>query len=125
MQDDQTTKDCKRQSLEGNNKIYIGRASDCAIRIDYPDVSEHHAILEKDKGKWFLRDNNSERGTYYKLKKTQDISEQKPSASFALKHRRVFMVQRFVFIFLENEENRPSEEEENKRNMEIDLDNDF
>lgn len=125
LQDDQTTKNCNVQSLEGDTKFYIGRSKDCAIKIDYPDVSDHHAILEKDKGKWYIRDNGSERGTYYKLKKIQDITDQKPSASFTLKHGRVFMVQRFVFIFLENEENRLSEAEENKRNLEIDLDNEF
>ncbi|OMJ68405.1 hypothetical protein SteCoe_34143 [Stentor coeruleus] len=123
-QDDKTTNKMKVQSLEGNDKIYIGKDKSCHMRVDYPDVSDQHAYFEKINGKWFLRDNYSERGTFYKLKKMKNITKQKPSASFSLKNNRVFMVQRFIFIFLSNEREY-TDEEIRKRDMEIDLDKDF
>jgi pilus assembly protein CpaF len=42
---------------------FIGRDSGCAIRLDFPDVSERHALLSVSDGKAILKDLNSSNGT--------------------------------------------------------------
>jgi pilus assembly protein CpaF len=42
---------------------FIGRDSSCAIRLDFPDVSERHALLSVSDGKAILKDLNSSNGT--------------------------------------------------------------
>jgi pSer/pThr/pTyr-binding forkhead associated (FHA) protein len=42
---------------------FIGRDSSCAIRLDFPDVSERHALLSVSDGKAILKELNSSNGT--------------------------------------------------------------
>ena len=50
-------------SLESKqNTISIGRNKECSVSLDTPSVSEHHADLISDQGKWILKDTNSTNG---------------------------------------------------------------
>jgi len=42
----------------------IGRANDCALRLEGPSVSRHHALLQKNGSVWMLRDLGSKNGTF-------------------------------------------------------------
>lgn len=47
------------------NKRLIGRGDDCQIRLGYPDISTHHATLEKcADGNVIITDSSSTNGTY-------------------------------------------------------------
>lgn len=49
--------------FEGKDYL-LGRADDCDIVIDDPQVSRYHARLEARTGKWTLNDHNSQNGCY-------------------------------------------------------------
>ena len=66
-------------------KILIGRSPDCDIVIDNKLASRHHAVIQKIRDAYFIRDENSTNGTfvngkripegkYFKLSKGDKIS---------------------------------------------------
>lgn len=53
-----------RKKIELVAKITIGRESDNSIVIDNKLASRYHAIIQKIKNVYFLKDENSTNGTY-------------------------------------------------------------
>jgi pSer/pThr/pTyr-binding forkhead associated (FHA) protein len=58
-------------TLLPRNKVYeiydnsvLGRKSDCAVILNDPLISDHHAIITKQHTKWRLRDLGSTNKTY-------------------------------------------------------------
>lgn len=47
---------------ERGQRVVIGRAEDCDIRIKSPAVSRHHCAVEIDDGDWIIRDLGSTHG---------------------------------------------------------------
>lgn len=43
-------------------RVVIGRAEDCDVRIASPSVSRHHAAIEPDDDGWIIRDLGSTHG---------------------------------------------------------------
>ena len=57
--------------LKVNNKIYIGRSSECDIILDAGTISRKHALIEKDQNNdiYYVKDLDSVNGTYVNGKK--------------------------------------------------------
>ncbi|MCQ2590687.1 MAG: FHA domain-containing protein [Treponema sp.] len=53
-----------RKKIELVAKITIGRESDNDVVVDNKLASRHHAIIQKIKNAYFLKDTNSTNGTY-------------------------------------------------------------
>lgn len=53
-----------RKKIELVAKITIGRESDNDVVVDNKLASRHHAIIQKIKDAYFLKDTNSTNGTY-------------------------------------------------------------
>lgn len=47
---------------ESGQRVVIGRAEDCDIRIKSPAISRHHCAVEIDEGDWIIRDLGSTHG---------------------------------------------------------------
>jgi len=45
-------------------RLRIGRASDCDLRLDHPSVSRHHAEMHHEAGAWRLQDLGSKNGCF-------------------------------------------------------------
>lgn len=62
-------------NVNGISKVRLGRLSEGNDQVlPHPAVSAHHAILEKTiEGKWFIRDLNSDFGTYVNLLKVSPM----------------------------------------------------
>jgi len=55
----------RKMELSGEERVLIGRAADCDIRLNSPVVSRHHAeIIAEDEGEWVLRDLGSTHGCF-------------------------------------------------------------
>lgn len=52
----------------------IGRDQELEICIDHPAVSRQHAVLQKRKQQWFLLDQHSTNGLWWKGRRVQDIA---------------------------------------------------
>ena len=57
----------------------VGRDRDCAVRIDFPSVSRHHARILVTRGEATIEDLGSKNGTY--------VNEQSIKAPMALDDR--------------------------------------
>lgn len=44
--------------------VFIGRASTCDVILRDVSVSKSHAVFERERAEWFVRDNRSHNGTY-------------------------------------------------------------
>lgn len=50
--------------IEPGERLRIGRACDCNLRLDHPSVSRNHAELRHDASAWRLRDLDSKNGSF-------------------------------------------------------------
>ena len=49
-------------SLQGLQTCLIGRSKDCNIVVNHPTASRRHCIITKEKGQYYISDNNSTNG---------------------------------------------------------------
>ena len=49
-------------SLQGLQTCLIGRSKDCNIVVNHPTASRRHCIITKEKGQYYITDNNSTNG---------------------------------------------------------------
>jgi len=80
-------------SLEHKEKvIQIGRSRECKVSIDEPSVSDHHAEISFQDGKWKLRDHKSTNGIRVNKKLVSEL---------ILEHDTTFSLGRVDILFKE------------------------
>ena len=55
---------CRETQALEDGVWFVGRGEMCRVRLDFPDVSERHAMLVVRNGTAVLKDLNSANGTY-------------------------------------------------------------
>ena len=68
-----------KYSLQNLTRCVIGRAKDCNIIINHPTVSRHHCVIVKEKGQYFIIDNNSTNGVLLNSKSLKRKTLLKPN----------------------------------------------
>jgi hypothetical protein len=77
----------------------IGKSSECNFQILQNDVDDIHAKIYRDRdNKFYIEDNKSKEGTYYKLKTKSQIEKGEPSNFINLKDGQIFQVKFFTFL---------------------------
>lgn len=62
------------QDLVGD-RIVLGRAEDCDVRIQHPSLSRHHCVFVREAGSWFVEDQGSSNGTIVNRERLATRSE--------------------------------------------------
>jgi serine phosphatase RsbU (regulator of sigma subunit)/pSer/pThr/pTyr-binding forkhead associated (FHA) protein len=57
--------------LSGDRAV-IGRSAECEVPLDVPAVSRRHAVVSRDRGRFFIEDLNSRNGTFVNDSKVVD-----------------------------------------------------
>jgi pSer/pThr/pTyr-binding forkhead associated (FHA) protein len=57
--------------LSGDRAV-IGRSAECEVPLDVPAVSRRHAVVSRDRGRFFIEDLNSRNGTFLNDSKVVD-----------------------------------------------------
>jgi hypothetical protein len=50
--------------IDGEERVLVGRAPECRVRLDHPSVSRRHAELQRSGENWRLTDLGSKNGSY-------------------------------------------------------------
>ena len=61
-----------KQKITLTAKISIGRAASCDVVVDNKLVSRHHAVIQKIREAYFLRDDGSTNGTFLNGRRIPD-----------------------------------------------------
>ena len=91
-----------------NANIMIGRAPECDFRIEDKVISRKHAVLFKEEGQWYLRDEKSTNGTWLNGEMLQ-----KEEAYLLHENDEIVFAKRYQYVFDRTEKSQ-EEEEENK-----------
>jgi hypothetical protein len=94
-----TTATIGQCQIMSKERFTIGSSSSCDFQIKASDVKGTHAIISKgSNGNFFIEDNESNDGTFYRLKTKSQIDNGEPSEFITLNNDNVFQVKFFTFL---------------------------